>query len=290
MGDEESRTVWVGNLHEKVNEELLYELFLQAGPLQHVKHPKDKSTGKPKSFAFICFREESSVAYAIELLNGIALYQRNIRVQNRNQQIRNSGSVGIHTLDPDVLQSLQGSMNPAGSSGSHNSLLGEPPGSSGLLKAQLQIAMLTGQIAPSLLSNPLMNTMAPQSSQKNRHSNYQNSSYQPQHRNNSRDGRLGRPDFMNGPRKIDNDALQRMKSHLNKNNHSGSHNFNQHRNQGSFVRNDLLPYDDRHNNYNRNDDRNRHSNRGKHHSDQRQSGPHDRYDRHRPYNRNHNRY
>jgi splicing factor 3B subunit 4 len=35
-------TCYVGNLDEKVNEELLWELMLQAGPVINVHMPKDK--------------------------------------------------------------------------------------------------------------------------------------------------------------------------------------------------------------------------------------------------------
>ena len=33
MSSEVDRTLWVGNLHEKVTEEILYELFLQVTPI-----------------------------------------------------------------------------------------------------------------------------------------------------------------------------------------------------------------------------------------------------------------
>jgi hypothetical protein len=35
-------TCYIGNLDEKVNEEILWELFLQAGPVVNVHMPKDK--------------------------------------------------------------------------------------------------------------------------------------------------------------------------------------------------------------------------------------------------------
>ncbi|XP_074890039.1 splicing regulator RBM11 isoform X3 [Buteo buteo] len=80
--EEAERTLFVGNLESRVREEILYELFLQAGPLTDVTMCKDKE-GKTKSFGFVCFKHKESVPYAIALLNGIRLYGRPIKVQCR---------------------------------------------------------------------------------------------------------------------------------------------------------------------------------------------------------------
>ncbi|XP_055963503.1 RNA-binding protein 7 [Sorex fumeus] len=80
---EADRTLFVGNLETKVTEELLFELFHQAGPVVKVKIPKDKD-GKPKQFAFVNFKHEVSVPYAMNLLNGIKLFGRPIKIQFRS--------------------------------------------------------------------------------------------------------------------------------------------------------------------------------------------------------------
>ena len=64
MGDQDDYILWAGNLEDKVTEELLYELFLQAGPLDYVKKPKEKN------FAFICYKHKDSVKYAMKLFEG----------------------------------------------------------------------------------------------------------------------------------------------------------------------------------------------------------------------------
>ncbi|KAF7250909.1 Splicing regulator RBM11 [Varanus komodoensis] len=79
---EPDRTLFVGNLESRVQEEILYELFLQAGPVTKVTICKDKD-GKPKTFGFVCFKHTESVPYAMALLNGIRLYGRPIKVQYR---------------------------------------------------------------------------------------------------------------------------------------------------------------------------------------------------------------
>ncbi|XP_044744920.1 RNA-binding protein 7 [Coccinella septempunctata] len=83
---EEERTVWCGNLADKVTEELLYELFLQAAPLQRVQIPQDKE-GRKSNFAFIVFKHEVSVNYTSQLLNGTNLFNKplNIKPRSRNQ-------------------------------------------------------------------------------------------------------------------------------------------------------------------------------------------------------------
>ncbi|POI22850.1 hypothetical protein CIB84_013403, partial [Bambusicola thoracicus] len=80
---EADRTLFVGNLDPKVTEELIFELFHQAGPVIKVKIPKDKD-GKQKQFAFVSFKHEESVPYGMNLLNGIKLYGRPINIQFRS--------------------------------------------------------------------------------------------------------------------------------------------------------------------------------------------------------------
>ncbi|NWR36733.1 RBM7 protein, partial [Tachuris rubrigastra] len=79
---EANRTLFVGNLDPKVTEELIFELFHQAGPVITVKIPKDRD-GRPKQFAFVNFKHEESVPYGLQLLNGIKLYGRPMRIQFR---------------------------------------------------------------------------------------------------------------------------------------------------------------------------------------------------------------
>ncbi|KAJ8368887.1 hypothetical protein SKAU_G00089150 [Synaphobranchus kaupii] len=83
IADEADRSLFVGNLDPKVTEELLFELFLQAGPLIKVRIPKDND-GKPKHFGFVNFKHEVSVMYAMNLLNGTRLHGRPLKIQFRS--------------------------------------------------------------------------------------------------------------------------------------------------------------------------------------------------------------
>ncbi|XP_049531443.1 RNA-binding protein 7 [Anopheles darlingi] len=81
---EDERTLWCGNLSEKVTDELLYELFLQAGPVENVKIPRD-SDRRQRSYAFITYVHACSVEYAIKLFEGTSLYQRKLTLHKKQR-------------------------------------------------------------------------------------------------------------------------------------------------------------------------------------------------------------
>ncbi|XP_034826834.1 RNA-binding protein 7 [Maniola hyperantus] len=87
MIEEDNKTLWCGNLAEQVTEELLYELFLQAGPLEKVRIPRDRD-GRQKNFAFITFCHEVSVPYAIGLFRGTSLFHRALNLDTRGRVTR----------------------------------------------------------------------------------------------------------------------------------------------------------------------------------------------------------
>lgn len=60
-------TVFVGKLEEEVDEELLWELFIQVGPVVSVHMPKDKVLNKHQGYAFVEFRSEEDAEYAIKV-------------------------------------------------------------------------------------------------------------------------------------------------------------------------------------------------------------------------------
>lgn len=92
MGIEEEtdRTLFIRNLDQKVTEELLFELFLQAGPLVRTKIPKDPD-GKQKTFGFVIFKHEVSVPYAMQLLDRTVLFGKSIHVQFRSGSSHGNG-------------------------------------------------------------------------------------------------------------------------------------------------------------------------------------------------------
>jgi len=99
--EEQLRTLWCGGLNDKVTEEVLYELFLNAGPLERVTIPKDRDTKQQKSFGFIVFEHEESVKFAYDLLNGVELHRSKIRLQNKTTGLGLDGGRGGGGRDRD---------------------------------------------------------------------------------------------------------------------------------------------------------------------------------------------
>lgn len=102
ISEEDRQTLFVFGLSKEVDEEILYELFLnvsfscvnstlcpqpnmilQAGPLYKVNIPIDHNTKQQKNFGFVRFQHEESVKYAIELLRGTKLFGQTLSMQNR---------------------------------------------------------------------------------------------------------------------------------------------------------------------------------------------------------------
>lgn len=102
-------TVYVGNLDPQASEELVWELFVQAGPVVNVYLPKDRVTNAHQGYGFVEFRSEEDADYSIKILNMVKIYGKPIRV-NKASQDKNSQDVGanlfIGNLDPDVDEKL----------------------------------------------------------------------------------------------------------------------------------------------------------------------------------------
>merc|ERR1712029_1063597 len=83
ISEEDRQTLFVAGISKDVDEEILYELFLNAGPLYKVNIPMDHNTKRQKNFAFVRFQHEESVKYAVELFRGIKLFGQSLSMQNR---------------------------------------------------------------------------------------------------------------------------------------------------------------------------------------------------------------
>ncbi|KAL0228440.1 hypothetical protein RCL1_004583 [Eukaryota sp. TZLM3-RCL] len=79
-------TIYVGNLDPQVDEPLLYELFIQVGPVLNVHMPKDPLTNAQQGFGFIEFRTEDDADYAIRVMNMIRLFGKPIRVNKAHRE------------------------------------------------------------------------------------------------------------------------------------------------------------------------------------------------------------
>lgn len=109
--DEADRTLFIRNLDQRVTEELLFELFLQAGPLIRTKIPKDPD-GKQKTFGFAVFKHEVSVPYAMQLLNGTMLFGKAIHVQFRSGSSHGNSPGNSQNTSPANTPNPHGARSP----------------------------------------------------------------------------------------------------------------------------------------------------------------------------------
>jgi len=102
-------TCHVGNLDERMTEELLWELFLQVAPVVKVNIPKDKVSGNSLLYGFVELRSEDDAEYAIKTLNMIKLNGKPLKVSKASQDKKKmevGANLFIGNLDPDVDEKL----------------------------------------------------------------------------------------------------------------------------------------------------------------------------------------
>ncbi|XP_034100528.1 RNA-binding protein 7 [Drosophila albomicans] len=80
--EEQMRTLFCNNLDERVTEEILYEVFLQAGPIESARIPLD-NTGRQRNFGFVTYQHRSAVPYAVELYQGLELFQKKVTIRQQ---------------------------------------------------------------------------------------------------------------------------------------------------------------------------------------------------------------
>lgn len=99
-------TCYVGNLDDRVTDELMWELMYQAGHVVHVNMPKDRVSQLHQGFAFAEFHTETDAQYACLILNGIKLFGKPIRVNMAAADTKEPMDIGanlfIGNLDSSV--------------------------------------------------------------------------------------------------------------------------------------------------------------------------------------------
>nr|XP_016452458.1 PREDICTED: RNA-binding protein 7-like [Nicotiana tabacum] len=80
MAESSNCTVYVGNLHERVSDRVLYDILVQAGRIVDLYIPRDKENDKPKGFAFAKYETEQIANYAVKLFSGsVTLYSKTLK-------------------------------------------------------------------------------------------------------------------------------------------------------------------------------------------------------------------
>eukprot|EP01130_Rhizamoeba_saxonica_P002038 TRINITY_DN11842_c0_g1_i1.p1 TRINITY_DN11842_c0_g1~~TRINITY_DN11842_c0_g1_i1.p1 ORF type:complete len:217 (+),score=57.13 TRINITY_DN11842_c0_g1_i1:25-675(+) len=88
-------TIYVGDLDAKVDEAVLWELMLQAGPVVNVHIPRDKLLKDHMGYGFVEFNTEVDADYALKIMNMIKLYGKPIRV-NKASRDKQTFDVGAN--------------------------------------------------------------------------------------------------------------------------------------------------------------------------------------------------
>ncbi|KAL3699987.1 hypothetical protein R1sor_018009 [Riccia sorocarpa] len=70
-------TLYIGNLDERVDERLVYEIMIQAGPVLRIYIPRDKESKRHKGYGFAEYESAESAQYALNLFSGlVSFYNR----------------------------------------------------------------------------------------------------------------------------------------------------------------------------------------------------------------------
>lgn len=102
-------TCYIGNIDDRANDAIVWELMIQAGPLVNLHLPKDRITQSHQGYAFAEFQTEQDADYACKVLNGLKLYGKPIRVNkasNDRKPIDIGANLFVGSLDPAVDERL----------------------------------------------------------------------------------------------------------------------------------------------------------------------------------------
>jgi len=98
-------TIYVGNLDPKIDEEVLWELMVQCGPVANIHMPRDKISNTHQGYGFVEFKNEEDSDYTIKIMNMIRLFGKPVRC-NKSSQDKKTNEVGanlfIGNLEPEV--------------------------------------------------------------------------------------------------------------------------------------------------------------------------------------------
>ncbi|XP_049850586.1 splicing factor 3B subunit 4-like [Schistocerca gregaria] len=98
-------TIHVSGLDPNVNEALLWELMVQAGPVVSVYIPRDKLTKEHSGYGFVEFQSEVDVQYAIKIMEEVPLYNKKLYINLSGRDKKTFGigaNLYIGHLDPSV--------------------------------------------------------------------------------------------------------------------------------------------------------------------------------------------
>ncbi|KAG7127732.1 Splicing factor 3B subunit 4 like protein [Verticillium longisporum] len=99
-------TVYIGNIDERATSTMVYEIMLQMGPIHNIHMPRDRVTQTHQGFGFVEFRTPGDAEYAANVMNGVKLYGKSLRVNKASADKQKQAEVGaelfVGNLDPMV--------------------------------------------------------------------------------------------------------------------------------------------------------------------------------------------
>merc|ERR1712224_843968 len=104
-----SCTVYISNMDTKIDENLIWELFIQVSPLHSVYFPRDPVDGQHYGYGFIEFCDEKNLDYALKILNQTKIFNKPIAINKLNKfsNVLNIGAnIFIGNLHPDTNEKL----------------------------------------------------------------------------------------------------------------------------------------------------------------------------------------
>ncbi|PFH58868.1 hypothetical protein XA68_13092 [Ophiocordyceps unilateralis] len=104
-------TVYIGNIDERASTAMVYEIMLQMGPIHNIHMPRDRVTQNHQGFGFVEFRGPQDAEYAAQVMNGIKLYGKPLRVNKASADKQKGADVGAelfvgnldHMVDEKIL-------------------------------------------------------------------------------------------------------------------------------------------------------------------------------------------
>ncbi|KAG5974765.1 hypothetical protein E4U55_008056 [Claviceps digitariae] len=103
-------TVYIGNIDERATSSTIYEVMLQMGPIHNIHMPRDRVTQTHQGFGFVEFRSPPDAEYAANVMNGIKLFGKSLRVNKASADKQKGADIGaelfIGNLDGMVDEKL----------------------------------------------------------------------------------------------------------------------------------------------------------------------------------------
>ncbi|RLV90144.1 Splicing factor 3B subunit [Spathaspora sp. JA1] len=74
-------TLYFGNIDPRVTELLMYELFIQFGPIRSINMPKDRIVKTHQGYGFVEFKSVNDVEYVLDILRGVRLFGKLVKLK-----------------------------------------------------------------------------------------------------------------------------------------------------------------------------------------------------------------